>query len=228
MRDRLRVRHCVYHWLRAEGEEYRCGTYSKHWRRRYDRRCYRRIDPVVIDGFRRFDPVDWKELDWSGKAARAYRRDALDHGVGSQGFSIPLRGPNGQFALFSVTDTTSDAAWAEFTAARQPDLILVGHYLNRKALELAGPTLPAPSRSLSPREIEALTYLAQGYGRGRVADVLSISEHTLRAYIESARFKLGAANTTHAVARAAMEGLIVVGAAPAGPGTRGAAAAPPR
>jgi hypothetical protein len=43
--------------------------------------------------------------------------------------------------------------------------------------------------------------------------MLSISEHTLRAYIESARFKLGALNTTHAVAKALSEGFIVVGGA---------------
>jgi DNA-binding CsgD family transcriptional regulator len=44
--------------------------------------------------------------------------------------------------------------------------------------------------------------------RGRAADFLRISEHTLRVYIESARFKLGAANTTHAVAKAMAQGLI--------------------
>jgi DNA-binding CsgD family transcriptional regulator len=52
-----------------------------------------------------------------------------------------------------------------------------------------------------------------GYSRGQVADMLSISEHTLRAYIESARYKLNAANTTHAITRAITEGLIVVGGA---------------
>jgi len=36
------------------------------------------------------------------------------------------------------------------------------------------------------------------------------SNHSLRVYIESARFKLGALNTTHAVARAMSRGLIVV------------------
>ena len=43
--------------------------------------------------------------------------------------------------------------------------------------------------------------------------MLSISEHTLRAYIESARFKLGSLNATHAVAHALSEGLIVIGGA---------------
>ena len=35
----------------------------------------------------------------------------------------------------------------------------------------------------------------------------------MRAYIESARFKLGAMNTVHAVARAIAEGLILTGGA---------------
>ena len=55
-----------------------------------------------------------------------------------------------------------------------------------------------------------MTLIAVGYSRAQIADRLSISEHTLRVYIESARFKLGALNTTHAVARAMSCGLIVV------------------
>ena len=88
-----------------------------------------------------------------------------------------------------------------------------GHELamQDKALEFEKNRAPEPTRGLSPREIDALTFLAMGYARGQVADMLSISEHTLRAYIESARFKLGAMNTTHAVARAMVEGLIIVG-----------------
>ena len=55
-----------------------------------------------------------------------------------------------------------------------------------------------------------MTLLAIGYSRAQVAEQLSISEHTLRVYIESARFKLGASNTTHAVARGLTLGLLVV------------------
>ena len=55
-----------------------------------------------------------------------------------------------------------------------------------------------------------MTLLAIGYSRAQAADTLSISEHTLRVYVESARFKLGALNTTHAVARAISRGLVVV------------------
>nr|MDJ0823171.1 helix-turn-helix transcriptional regulator [Paracoccaceae bacterium] len=84
------------------------------------------------------------------------------------------------------------------------------HYFNQKALELEPGRTPEPAQPLSPREIEAMTLLAVGYSRAQAADTLSISEHTLRVYIESARFKLGAMNTTHAVAKALSRGVIVV------------------
>ena len=42
-----------------------------------------------------------------------------------------------------------------------------------------------------------------------MADTLHISENTLRAYIDSARHKLGAMNVTHAVALALARGIIV-------------------
>lgn len=58
--------------------------------------------------------------------------------------------------------------------------------------------------------MDAMTLLAIGYSRVQVAVSLSISEHALRPYIGSARFKLGALNTTLAVARALSLGLIVV------------------
>lgn len=213
LRDHYRVHHVVYHWVSSDGEQYGCGTYDPKWVQHYVDSEYLRIDPVIIGCFQRFHPVDWKRLDWSSKQARTFQQDAIAHGVGNQGYSIPIRGPNGQFALFSLSHSCSDAEWSDFTRTHQRELILIAHYFNLKALEFEKNRTPEPSRGLSPREVDALTFLAMGYARGQVADMLSISEHTLRAYIESARFKLGAMNTTHAVARAMVEGLIIVGGA---------------
>jgi DNA-binding CsgD family transcriptional regulator len=213
LRDRLEVDHIVYHWVSADGEQYGFGTYDPDWVRHYIESDYLRVDPVILGCFARFHPVDWRQLDWSPKAARAFQADAIAHGVGNQGFSVPIRGPSGQFALFTVSHNCRDAEWDDFTRRNQRELILVAHYLNQKALDFAKERLPEPARGLSPRETDALTYLAMGYARGQVAVLLAISEHTLRAYIESAKYKLSAMNTTHAVARAMSEGLIVVGGA---------------
>lgn len=209
-RDHFRVDHMIYHWVDSAGDQYGCGTYSDAWRDRYIEQNYQRVDPVVVGCFQRFHPVDWKRLDWSGKPARAFLAEALEYGVGNQGYSIPIRGPNGQFALFTVSHHCSDDDWSAFIEKSSRDLILIAHFFNRKALEFEPDRTPEQSRALSPREVDAMTLLAIGYNRAQVAETLAISEHTLRVYIESARFKLGALNTTHAVARALARGLIVV------------------
>ena len=210
LRDYYGVEHVVYHWVDSAGDQYGCGTYSDEWRHRYLEQEYLRVDPVIAGCFQRFHPVDWKRLDWSSKASRMFLEEARAYGVGNQGFSIPIRGPNGQFALFTVNDTCDDDDWAHFTETHRRELLLVAHVFNEKALELEPGRQPEPMQALSPREIDAMTFLAMGYSRAHVAETLSISEHTLRVYIESARHKLGAMNTTHAVARAISRGLIVV------------------
>ncbi|MGY3439125.1 MULTISPECIES: helix-turn-helix transcriptional regulator [unclassified Marinovum] len=210
LRDAFCVDHMVYHWVSSKGEQYGCGTYSAEWVAHYLEQGYLRIDPVVLGCFQRFHPVDWKRLDWSSRATKAFQKDAIAHGVGNQGYSIPIRGPNGQFALFSVSHSCTDEAWEDFYYSHRRDLILVAHFFNQKALEFEPGRLPEQGQALSPREVDAITLIAVGYNRAQAAEMLSISEHTLRVYIESARFKLGALNTTHAVARALSRGLIVV------------------
>ncbi len=208
--DELNVEHVVYHSVHSTGKEYAVTTYEPVWVDQYLGNDYARIDPVVQGCLRRFHPVDWKRLDWSGKSARSFLHEAVDAGVGNQGFPIPIRGPSGQFALFTVSSKDSDDNWSKYTNDYTRALILASHYVNQKALELERGTDQADITSLSPRETDALTMLALGYSRAQAADSLSISEHTLRVYIESARFKLSAMNTTHAVARALNQGLLRV------------------
>lgn len=209
-RDCFHVSHAVYHWVSSNGEQYGCGTYDPGWVQRYIEQDYLRVDPVILGCYKGFNPVDWRDLDWHSKPIRAFRNEALDHGVGHQGYSIPIHGPHGQFALFSVSDHRDDAAWDAFTVEYRRALILLAHAFNEKALGFEAKAEDDTGKLLSPREVDTMTLLAIGYSRAQVADTLSISEHTLRAYIESARLKLGAQNTLQAVARAMSRGMIVV------------------
>lgn len=210
LRDLYEVDHVVYHSVNRSGEQYAALTYTPEWVEHYLDRDYARIDPVVQGCYRRFHPVDWKKLDWSSRMARKFLAEAIDAGVGNQGVSVPIRGPNGQFALFTASTRTNDEDWSNYTERNVSDLILVAHFINQKALELSDSKEMAPTQALSPREVDVLSLLAMGYSRAQAADSLSISEHTLRAYIEAARFKLNAQNTTHAVAKAIQLGLLSV------------------
>lgn len=210
LRDHFSLQHVVYHWVNSVGERFGVGTYTTEWVDHYVEKDYLHIDPVILGSFQRFTPSNWKEFDWSKKASRVFLADAISQGVGPQGFSMPIRGPNGQFALFTITNDCSDDEWETFIAENQKSLILIAHEFNRNALVMEEGTFNQNSPSLSPREMSAISLLARGRSRAQAAIEMSISEHTLRVYIESARHKLGALNTTHAVARALSIGLIVV------------------
>ena len=210
LRDSLDVEHVVYHSVNSTGQQYAALTYSPEWVDRYLEADYARVDPVVQGCYRRFVPVDWKSLDWSGKPQRDFLHEAIDAGVGNQGFSVPIRGPSGQFAMFTVSHRASDGQWERYTGEHKRALILTAHFVNQKALEIERGTDLVSQKSLSPRETDTLRMLAMGYSRAQAAEALTISEHTLRVYLESARNKLGAANTTHAVARALASGLIII------------------
>ena len=210
LRDVLDAEHVVYHSVNSTGEQYAALTYSDAWVARYIEEDYARLDPVVQGCFRRFDPVDWSSLDWSGRRVRGFMSEARQSGVGEHGMSVPVRGPNGQFALFTVNQSGSSRSWQAYAREHKHEVLLAAHFINQKALEIEKGTDLAECPTLSPREADSLRMLALGYSRARAADTLAISEHTLRVYIENARDKLGASNTTHAVARALNAGLIIL------------------
>ncbi|WP_343080946.1 LuxR family transcriptional regulator [Ostreiculturibacter nitratireducens] len=210
LRDRFGVDHLVYYSAMPSDRPYAALTYPSRWVERYVEQRYARIDPVVQGCFGRFSAVDWKHLDWSARKVRAFLAEALEEGIGNQGLSVPIRGPNGKFALFTLSHRSPDALWESYTRQHIDDVILVAHFVSQKALEIESGPDPLPATALSPREVDVLTLLATGHSRAHAAESLGISEHTLRVYIESARRKLGAANTTHAVACALTRGLLVV------------------
>jgi DNA-binding CsgD family transcriptional regulator len=210
LRSLIEVDHVAYHAITRNKDPYVIVTYSNEWADYYLGEELHRIDPVVQNAFRRFHPYDWKSLPWDTKPARTLLVDAVAGGVGDQGVSIPIRGPSGELALFSINHKASDAVWLQFCETHMQILLLAAHYLHQKAREIEQGDSKQSVPTLSPRELDALTYLGAGKSRAQAAEQLNISEHTLRVYIESARYKLGAANTVSAVARAAALGVIAI------------------
>jgi DNA-binding CsgD family transcriptional regulator len=132
----------------------------------------------------------------------------MEAGVGNQGWTIPLWGPSGELATFSVNHRATDDEWDAITRVKAKDFLLIAHLVHQQAMRIINKEMAEATRDLSRREREALSMLSNGMARAEVADRLGISENTLRAYIDSARHKLGAANVTHAVALAIANGMI--------------------
>ena len=70
--------------------------------------------------------------------------------------------------------------------------------------------LPAAQQTLSPREIQVLSMLAEGIGNKTIAWKLGISEHTVKFHVASIMTKLNAGSRTEAVTQGIRRGLILI------------------
>jgi len=66
---------------------------------------------------------------------------------------------------------------------------------------------PSPPADLTRRELEVLRHLAQGKTNREIAEVLSISEHTVINHLSHIFGKLGVDNRTAAAAYAHRQGI---------------------
>jgi DNA-binding CsgD family transcriptional regulator len=215
MRGTYNIDNAIYYALSLGGDradqEFGAMTYTKAWHERYEQSKYRDVDPAVHAAVTGFAPVDWRHLDWTGRPVRRLLSEAHEFRVGNQGLSIPIHGPQGQFAMFTITKQCSDDDWGKLLADIGQDVLVMSHYIHRQVIETAGPRMMQEGiQKLSPREKDVLTMIAAGRRRAQIADTLKISESTLRVYIDSARHKLGALNAFHAVAIAMKTGAIKI------------------
>jgi LuxR family transcriptional regulator, quorum-sensing system regulator SinR len=205
--DTYGVDHIVYHSPclpgRSNLDPYLDRTYSDAWIARYLEQGYLHIDPVVSRGQRTVLPIDWSQLEMTDRKVIKLFGEAKEFGIGPHGLTIPLRGPSDQlWALFTVAVNTSDRAWQSQRKLLIKDLILLGHYYHQRVFDIEGGAVALATDRITPRELEVLSWTAEGKTNQDVADILSISVETVRAHLDSVRHKLGALNTTHAVARA--------------------------
>ncbi len=194
--------------IRQGGRRLAAMSYTPDWITRYLEAKFFDFDPVLAGAQGSFDPVDWRNLDWRGADYKRFLNEAVDFGVGNQGYTVPVRGPAGQFAIFTVNKNCSEETWNALIAECRTDFMLLAHFTHQRMLKLSGLEYKHPSRPLSRRERDAIRLIADGLSRGQAAEKLGISENTFRVYIDSARHKLGALNVPHAIALASHRGLI--------------------
>jgi two-component system, NarL family, response regulator YdfI len=87
---------------------------------------------------------------------------------------------------------------------------VVLHPQDLPALVSERPSASAPAQTLTAREVQVLTMLAEGHGNKTIAWKLGISEHTVKFHVASIMSKLNAGTRTEAVTRGIRRGLILI------------------
>lgn len=211
LRHILEVDHVVYHSSKLgtspSADPYIRLTYPAAWVKRYLQMGYIDIDPVVREGFLRTLPFDWSELKMHSAAELLFMADALAHGVGPRGLSIPVISKHGHRALFSISSSRSESDWIAFARASRPALIQIANRIHRRVIdEMFGKDRP----HLTARELDCLRWIGLGKDSGEIALILNISPHTARDYLKSARYKLDSVTSAQAVSKAIKFGLLVL------------------
>jgi LuxR family transcriptional regulator, quorum-sensing system regulator CinR len=211
LRDFLNVDHLVYHSSKLGAspsvDPYIRLTYPATWIKRYLQMGYVDIDPVLREGFLRTLPFDWSEVKIQSPVEMSFLTDALAHGVGPHGLSIPVQSKHGHRALFSISFSRSEEEWLIFRKTMQPVLIDIAHRLHRRVIsEVFGEDRP----HLTNRELECLRWVARGKDTSEIAVILNISPHTARYYLKSARYKLDCVTSAQTVSKAVKLGLLIV------------------
>ena len=181
-------------------------TYSFQWQTRYFLKQYIFIDPVLAHGSKAILPFDWDELPRDDPAIQAFFTDAVNHGVGCNGISVPVRSRRGVYSLVSFTGNHSRPEWEVFKKNNMVKLQLISVLINSAAS--VNLKLSSPPVKLSKREEQCLIWAARGKTYQDISDILSISFGSVKSYLDTARHKLNCANLTHAVGVAIATGVI--------------------
>lgn len=174
-------------------------TYPDNWVAHYLLNGHVKIDPVLREGLVREIPFDWREIEIPIEA-HGFLREAREHGLGDNGYSIPIVDKKRR-ALFTLNSRKPPDQWSETVDRYRDEWRGIGFHIHRKAiLELHGEDDPVPN--LSKREKECLYWTALGKNSKDIAAILELSGYTTQSYLTSAKNKLGAATVASAASRA--------------------------
>jgi len=177
-------------------------THDRDWAYAYISQGLYRHDPRIkaIEANR---PLDWREVCETPEET-AFIKSLTSVTGTTHGLSMLVPAPLGARALIGASFTGTDDAWDRLHAILSPTLTRLAGDLVSIA-EAATPEHPP----LTPRELGVLQWAAEGKTTRDTSAILQIHHRTVEMHLKSAREKLDALNTTHAVARALAHGFIL-------------------
>lgn len=175
--------------------------FIKHYR---DKNLFA-IDPVMQSVLTGIKPVDWRERHLSDPATGRVFAIAARYGISDIGMTIPLLCRGSQTALFALNADMTPQQWTRRRIGILRDIQVLATYLHAARQERVRVSEPA---ELTARESEVLIWTAAGKSYWEIAQILGISERTVRFFMTNARRKLGVVTNPQAVAQAMWRGII--------------------
>ena len=186
------------------------SNYPGEWRRRYRRQAYEVEDPVFVDGKKARSPFTWRgerRTDVITRHARQMYEEAGTFGI-RNGFTVPVRGPEGDCGLFSVSGRIPPDGTQNIAGPIYQALLTLAHLVHGNAMAQRTALQRQPTVDLTYHERVCLSWASRGKTAQEIAVILGRSKATVDFHLRRASGKLGAANKVQAVVRALSLNLI--------------------
>jgi len=178
------------------------NNYPDAWQARYAQQGYLAHDPTVRHGMASLLPLSWSEPLFAD--ARPLWEDARGHGL-QVGWAQSSRTPDGGAGLLTLARSHEPLSEPELRHS-EANMSWLVHAAHQGLSRMQRQDVPAVALSL--REAEVLRWMADGKTSSEAATILALSERTVNFHVANALVKLGAANKTAAVVKAALLGLL--------------------
>ena len=186
------------------------SNYPTRWSRRYIGERRYLSDPALAKGELRRAPFAWvREACGPAEAASPGAGDPAAADKAEHGLTVPIHGPRGELAFFSVGSGRQKPAG---DVGRGSELLLqvVGFNAYAALLERVAKNAPGDSFGLTEHERQCLHWTARGKTTWETAKILKRSTATINFHLRKACRKLGAVNKCEAAARAVYHGLLAL------------------
>ncbi len=184
------------------------NAWPTDWFARYAENNFVQFDPVIYRTKISNDAFVWSEaLDEQrlSKGARRVMNEATEFRM-LNGFSVPLHGIQGLQAIVTFSAEVVDLS-DEMRATLQL-IAIYAHNRLRGMLHEETMKLPRERLNITPREQEIIKWVSAGKNAWETAQILSISEKTVRHQIEHIRQKMNVVNVAQMIAEAFRLGII--------------------
>lgn len=189
------------------------GRWPDGWPENYIRKRYIVIDPTIVylnhaqAGFRWRDSFTALRSNPHRKRMERMMVEARQHGL-EDGYIFPVHGRRGLLGVMTVGGKVVDLHPAEMGLFENVAKKLFWKLLGIEKPQISEQLAAEVNLHLTRREMEALSYLADGMTSHEIARKLSISNHTVDWYMNGIQAKLKAKNRHHAVSLSFRLGLI--------------------
>lgn len=200
--DFYEVDHLAYHVVTNEhaARHFALVTYPDEWVKHYVDKNLVKIDPVVQHAITSVLPFSWASLNKDTPELKKMFDDARDIGLGNNGLTFQIRDQYSKFAILSLNAEASPDTFQKFTKEYRQDFMMLSYLIHNRVQTLT--SLGVRKVHLSPSETEVIKWAAAGKTTEETAIILGKSVRMVRAFLDSARYKLGADTKAHAVSRA--------------------------